>query len=127
MGDGGDGGDGGSPLTSPPVGVTAVPVAAGAAVVPCWPRTTVQVVLPVPPTAVTSRISGPMATEKLGAGNPASLATVIEVWLASMDEASVVLADRRLDRLLDGAQRGGDVRLGHLGGGRPAPVRRPAG
>ena len=45
---------------SPLVGVTAAPAVAAAAVVPCWARTTVQVVLPAPPTAVTSRISEPM-------------------------------------------------------------------
>ncbi len=49
-----------APFKSPAVGVTAAPLAAGAAVVPCWPRTTVQVVLLVPLTAVTSKISEPM-------------------------------------------------------------------
>ena len=87
-----------APLTSPPADVTAVPVPAGAGVVPCWPRTTVQVVLPVPPTAVTSRISGPMAIGKLGAGNPASLATVIDVWLSSIDEVSVQAGSSRRAR-----------------------------
>ena len=48
------------PSMSPLVGVTAAPAVAAAAVVPCWARTTVQVVLPAPPTAVTSRISEPM-------------------------------------------------------------------
>ena len=34
-----------------------------------------------------------MATEKFGPGKPASLTTVIEVWLAVMGDASVVRAD----------------------------------
>ena len=34
-----------------------------------------------------------MAIGKTGAGNPASLATVMDVWLASMGEVSVVLTD----------------------------------
>ena len=84
-----------TPSRSAPVGVTAVPEVAAAAVVPCWPRATVQVVLPLPPTAVTCRISEPIATEKLGAGKPWSLATVIVVSPAPIAAARVVLADSR--------------------------------
>ncbi|MGH3232423.1 MAG: hypothetical protein ACRDOH_04040 [Streptosporangiaceae bacterium] len=57
---------------------------------------TAQVVLPLPPTAVTSRISEPIATLKFGAGNPVSLVTVIDVSVAAIGAASVVLAESRL-------------------------------
>ena len=45
-----------------PLRATVAPSAATAAVVPCWPRTTVQVVPPAPLTSVTSRISAPIVT-----------------------------------------------------------------
>ena len=50
-------------VAHPPVpdGVTGAWIAAAAAVVPCWPRAIVQVVFPVPATAVTRRISEPTA------------------------------------------------------------------
>ena len=84
------------PLRSAPVGVTAAPIAAAAAVVPCWPRITVHVVLPVPPTAVTSRISEPIATEKFGGGKPWSLATTTVVSAGAIAVVSVVPAASRL-------------------------------
>ena len=48
-----------------PAGVTAAPIEAEAAVVPCWPRSTVQVVLPTPLTAVTSKISAPICNGEI--------------------------------------------------------------
>src|ERR1035441_6261513 len=84
------------PFRSLPGGATAAPVAATAATVPSWARTTVQVVLPAPLIAVTRRISAPMAIEKFGAGNPASLATVMDVCVVvAIGDASVVMAVKK--------------------------------
>ena len=76
---------------------------------------------PVPLTAVTSRISEPMATEKFGVGNPVSLTTVIEdPRLRHRDRQRGAGREQRGDRLLDGTQVRGDVGLGHLRRRRPA-------
>src|ERR1017187_6824278 len=73
------------PFRSLPGGATAAPVAA-----------TAQVVLPAPLMAVTRRISAPMAIEKFGAGNPASLATVMDVCVVVViGDASVVMAVKK--------------------------------
>src|ERR1017187_5872482 len=82
-----------TPATSAPVGVTDAPLAAAAAVVPCWPRVTAHVVFPTPLTPVTRRISEPMTTEKFGCGNPAPFTTVLDVCTASMRADNVVLAE----------------------------------
>ena len=43
----------------PPASDTVAPAAAAAAVLPSWPRTTVQLLLPAPLAAVTSSVSAP--------------------------------------------------------------------